>query len=294
MRRRNEVMVGVVATVALIVAITGALWLARGGLSSGYELYAKFPWGQGLKQGQPVLLSGVNIGIVDHMEFKREGIVVVALAIQKEHEVPLGTTATIEPNGLFGDMLIALRPSTPNPRSFQPGDTVPSGKPSPGIADLTARGDSIARTVQDITKSVQVQLTGPNGGIEDLRATMRQFNRLAAQLTTIAAQQSAELTRTQTLLRARVAAVDPATIDSTLKSLQSTSENVEKLTADFQVTTQRLNSVMAKVDTGGGTAGKLVNDTLLYADVRKLVTRMDSLMTEFQKNPRKFINLTIF
>lgn len=294
MRRRNEVMVGVVATVALIVAITGALWLARGGLSSGYELYAKFPWGQGLKQGQPVLLSGVNIGIVDHMEFKREGIVVVVLAIQKEHEVPLGTTATIEPNGLFGDMLIALRPSTPNPRSFQPGDTVPSGKPSPGIADLTARGDSIARTVQDITKSVQVQLTGPNGGIEDLRATMRQFNRLAAQLTTIAAQQSAELTRTQTLLRARVAAVDPATIDSTLKSLQSTSENVEKLTADFQVTTQRLNSVMAKVDTGGGTAGKLVNDTLLYADVRKLVTRMDSLMTEFQKNPRKFINLTIF
>ncbi len=294
MRRKNEVLVGVVALIAILVAVTGALWLARGGLSSGYELYAKFPWGAGLKQGQPVLLSGVNIGIVDHIEFRREGVVVVSLAVQKEHQVPVGTTATIEPNGLFGDMLIALRPTTPNPRSYQPGDTIPSGRPSPGIADLTARGDSIARTVQDITKSVAVQLTGPNGGIEDMRATMKQFNRLAAQLTTIAAQQSAELTRTQVLLRARVAAVDPATIDSTLKSVQATSENIEKLSTEFQTTTLRLNSVMAKVDTGGGTAGKLVNDTLLYADVRKLVTRMDSLMTEFQKNPKKFVNLSIF
>ena len=294
MRRKNEVLVGVVALIAIIVAITGALWLARGGLSRGYELYAKFPWGAGLKQGQPVLLSGVSIGIVDHIKFKREGVIVVAMAVQKEHQVPLGTTATIEPNGLFGDVLIALRPTTPNPRNYQPGDTIPSGRPSPGIAELTARGDSIARTVQDITKSVQVQLTGPNGGIEDMRATMKQFNRLAAQLTTIAAQQSAELTRTQVLLRARVAAVDPATIDSTLKSVQATSANIERLTTEFQTTTMRLNSVMAKVDTGGGTAGKLVNDTLLYADVRKLVTRMDSLMTEFQKNPKKFVNLSIF
>lgn len=294
MRRRNEVMVGVVAMIAIVVGIMGALWLARGGLARGYALYAKFPWGAGLKQGQPVLLSGVNIGIIDHIDFRREGVVVVAMAIKKAYEVPVGTTATIEPNGLFGDMLIALRPSTPNRRSYQPEDTIPSGRPSPGIADLTARGDSIARTVQDITRSVQVQLTGPNGGIEDMRATLRQFNRLAAQLTMIAARQSAELTRTQAMLRSRMAAVDPATIDSTLKSIQASAANVERLSADFQVATQRLNSVLAKVDSGGGTAGKIVNDTLLYADVRKLVIRMDSLMTEFQRNPRKFINLSIF
>lgn len=294
MRRKNEVMVGVVAMIALVIGIVGALWLARGGLARGYDLYAKFPWGAGLKQGQPVLLSGVNIGIIDRIEFRREGFVVVAMSVQKDYQVPVGTTATIEPNGLFGDMLIALRPAGPNPRSYQPGDTVPSGRPSPGIADLTARGDTIARNVQDITRSVQVQLTGPNGGIEEMRATMRQFNRLAAQLTIIAAQQSAELTRTQALLRARVAAVDPQSVDSTMRSIQATSENVRKLTADFQVTTARLNSVMAKVDTGGGTAGKIVNDTLLYADVRSLVKRLDSLMTEFQKNPKKFVNLSIF
>ncbi|CAA9302477.1 MAG: hypothetical protein AVDCRST_MAG40-450, partial [uncultured Gemmatimonadaceae bacterium] len=35
-------------------------------------------------------------------------------------------------------------------------------------------------------------------------------------------------------------------------------------------------------------------DTLLYRDVRSLVTRIDSLTADFQKRPRKYINLEIF
>jgi phospholipid/cholesterol/gamma-HCH transport system substrate-binding protein len=218
----------------------------------------------------------------------------VTMSIQDEHRVPQGTTATIEPNGLFGDMLIALRPSIPTTRVFEPGDTIPTGQPAPSIADLTARGDSIARSVQDIAKSVQVQVTGPNGSMADLRETMRQFNALAVQLSSVVAQQSAELARTQALLRNRLAAIDPVKLDSTLTAMRDASANVARLTSEFETTTARLNSVMAKVDTGGGTAGKLVNDTLLYADVRNLVRRLDSLATEFQRNPRKFVNLSIF
>jgi len=62
MKKRDDVLVGIVIAVALVVVTLGALWLARGGLSKGYPLYAKFPWSAGLKQGQPVLLGGVNIG----------------------------------------------------------------------------------------------------------------------------------------------------------------------------------------------------------------------------------------
>lgn len=294
MKRRDEVMVGVVATIALVLLILGALWLARGGLSSGYPLYAKFNWGAGLKQGQPVLLSGVTVGIIDQIEFRQEGYVVVEMSVQNEHRVPMGTTATIEPNGLFGDMLIALRPTAPNPQAHAPGDTIPTGKPSPSIADITVRADSIARSVNELTKAMQSEFVGPNGGLAEMRATMRSFNRLSAQLGTIMAAQSAELTRTQLALRRPLSAIDSASIDSTVQSLRAASANFERLTTEFQVTTARLNSVMAKVDTGGGTAGRLVADTLLYSDVRSLVTRLDSLATEFQRNPRKFINLSIF
>jgi phospholipid/cholesterol/gamma-HCH transport system substrate-binding protein len=54
MKRRDEVLVGIVVTIALVMGFVGALWLARGGLAPGYPMYAKFPWGAGLRQGQPV------------------------------------------------------------------------------------------------------------------------------------------------------------------------------------------------------------------------------------------------
>src|SRR5688572_10229395 len=56
MKRRDEVLVGVLLTVAAVVLVMGTLWLARGGLSSGYPLYTRFAWGLNLKQGQPVRL----------------------------------------------------------------------------------------------------------------------------------------------------------------------------------------------------------------------------------------------
>ena len=48
MRRQNEVAVGLVVTIAVALTIMGTLWLVRGGLTSGYPLYARFPWGPGL------------------------------------------------------------------------------------------------------------------------------------------------------------------------------------------------------------------------------------------------------
>ena len=42
MKRRDEVLVGVFLTTAVAIALLGTLWLVRGGLSSGYPLYAKF------------------------------------------------------------------------------------------------------------------------------------------------------------------------------------------------------------------------------------------------------------
>ena len=59
--------------VTIFIAVVGSLWLARGGLSKGYTLYAKLPWGAGLKQGQPVWLVGVSVGYVDNVELEQNG-----------------------------------------------------------------------------------------------------------------------------------------------------------------------------------------------------------------------------
>jgi phospholipid/cholesterol/gamma-HCH transport system substrate-binding protein len=292
MKTRDEVLVGLVVTVAIVVAVMGSLWLARGGLSKGYPLYAKFPWGAGLKQGQPVLLVGVSAGYVDEVELRQDGTLVTTLRIQNNYQVPITSRATVVPNGIFGDMAVALTPSKPDPRSFKPEDTVPIGPSTPGIADLTGRADSVMRSINSVTTALEHEMVA-TGGIRDLRTTIAATNRLVNEFAGIAAEQSRQLSATMTSLR-RATAIDPAKVDSTITNFRTASANMAEMSAELRTTSGKLDAILAKVDSGPGSVGKLLNDPGAYNDVRGLLQRMDSLMADIKKNPKRYINVSIF
>ena len=300
MKKRDDVLVGLVMALAIVVAIIGSLWLARGGLSKGYALYAKFPWNSGLKQGQPVLLAGVNVGYVDEVELRQDGTVLTTFRVGKDYKVPKGTTATVVANGIFGDMAIALTPKGPNPQSIPPEDTVPVGPSGPGIAQLTSKADSIATTLNAITTSLQRELI-TSGGVADLRrslassnALILNMNRLVSDFSRIAAEQNRQLSLTQASLRRATSGVDSAKIDSTLTNVRQTSANMAALAADFRVTSAKLDSIVTKANSGSGSVGLALNDPGAYNDVRALIQHMDSIMVDLKRNPKRYINLSIF
>ncbi len=293
MKTRDEVLVGLVVTAAIIVTVLGSLWLARGGLSKGYPLYAKFPWGAGLKQGQPVWLVGVSVGYVDNVDLHQDGTLITTLRIQKNYKVPVTSSAAVVPNGIFGDMAIALTPSRPDPRAFKPGDTVPIGPPTPGIAELTSKADSAMRSVNLITTALQHELIA-TGGIRDMRNTIAATNRLVNDFAAIAAEQSRQLSATMTSLRRATGAIDPAKVDSTIKNFRTASANMAEMSAELKQTSGKLDLILAKVDSGPGSAAKLLNDPGAYNDVRALLQRMDSLIADIKKNPKRYINVKIF
>jgi phospholipid/cholesterol/gamma-HCH transport system substrate-binding protein len=293
MKKRDEVLVGLVITVAVIVTVLGSLWLARGGLSKGYPLYVKFPWGAGLKQGQPVLLVGVNVGYVDEVELHQDGILVTTLRIVKSYQVPLTSKAAVVPNGIFGDQAIAITPSRPDPRSFKPGDTIPIGPSTPGIGELTTKADSVMRSVNAITTALQNEMVA-SGGIHDLRNTIAATNRLVNDFATIAAEQSRQLTATMTSLRRATGAIDPVKVDSTVNNLRTSSANLAEISGQLKETSGKLDLLLAKVDSGPGSVAKLINDPGAYNDVRAVLQRMDSLLADIKKNPKRYINVKIF
>ena len=293
MKRRDEVLVGLLLTLGILVLVLGSIWLARGGLSSGYPLHARFTWGQNLKQGQPVLLAGINVGYVDDVELADHGYITTTFRIAGDREIPRSSTATVIAIGIFGDVAIALTPdSIPGP-PFQPGDTVPTGRPEPTIGQLMLRADSIAQSVQAMTLTMQRELVAA-GGFRDLRRTIANTQALTSQLTDIAAQQNRNITRVMASVERSANAVDPAKIGATLENFRAASANVDALTGELRTTTTRMNTILASLEGGQGTAGKLLSDTLLYSDLRRLTTRLDSLTLDFKQNPRKYINLEIF
>ncbi len=286
MKRRNEILVGMLITAALTIAVMGTVWLVRGGLRSGYPLYGVFRWGADLKVGQPVRLAGVQVGYVKDVVLRDNGTLVVQMDVEKNRKVPRNAQAVVESVGLFGDAQIGLQ-ATPDARSYAPGDTVATGTPAPGIPELTAKGDTVATTAVALSRRVQAELVD-SGGLRDVRRTIAQTNALVAQLAAIAAQQSRQLTATQVQVRRSLAGVDSAKIDSTLSNVRAASANANALTDSLRLTVSGLNATLAQLQGGRGSVGKLLSDTLLYADIRRVVGRLDSLTADFQKNPSRY------
>jgi phospholipid/cholesterol/gamma-HCH transport system substrate-binding protein len=293
MKRRDEVLVGILLTAGVIIAVLGTIWLVRGGFSRGYPLYARFKWGAGVKQGQPVRLAGVQIGVVSDVELDPKGTILIKMSIENGYHVPRNSQAAVVPVGIFGDQEIALIPESPSPIFFAEGDSVPPAPPKAGIPELTARADTISQRLDDVAKSVQVELV-QGGGIADLRKSLAAMNALARSLNEIANEQSRQLTLTQTRFRNTAAAIDSTQLDSTVRNLQLTSRNLAAFTDSLRGTASQLTSLLAKADSGDGSLGKLLNDPGLYQDLRRLTTRLDSLTLDFKQHPRRYINLRIF
>lgn len=294
MKRRNEVLVGVFVTIALIIGVLGTLWLSRSGLlSDTYPLYTRFRWGANLKQGQEVWLAGFAVGTVDRVELRPDGWLDVWMVVEEKYTVPEGSIAQLKTASFFGDMAINLEPPLNYRSAVQPGDTIPAAPPPPTMDALLSRLDSVSRGVSDVAQAFEIQMVR-EGGIQDLKGTISSTNRLVLQISRIADEQSRELSRLTRNLNRSVSAIDSAVVDSTMRNIRQTTANLAQLSSDFQDTRERMTALLTKLESGDGSAAKLLNDPGLYNDVRALVQRVDSLTADFKKNPRKYINLEIF
>jgi phospholipid/cholesterol/gamma-HCH transport system substrate-binding protein len=309
MKRRDEVTVGVLITVAVVVLVLGTLWLARGGLKSGYPLHTRFQWGQNLKQGQPVLLAGVAVGNVGDVTLRRNGYLDVLLRIDDQYTIPKGSTAAVKSVGIFGDVAIALTPPFPVPQaSYAADDTVPPGPPAADFDQILSRVDSIGTSVSVLTKALQVEVVQA-GTLKDIHKTVASAAALSAALQTAVLEQNKNITQTlalqnqnltQTLGAFRDAAghisrlADSTQVDSIVHNMRATTANAARLAANIDSTNSQIRTLLSQAQNGNGTLGKLMGDSLLYTDIRHLVGNLDSLVADFKKNPRKYINLKIF
>src|ERR671932_1647177 len=200
MRRRDEVFVGMLLTVAAAVTVVGTIWLTRGGLSKGYPLYTRFACGQNLKQGQPVQLAGVSVGYVDDVQLRDEGFLDVTRRIENKYKPPRNSPAAVVPVGIFGDVAVGLTPKAPSRIAYQAGDTVPAGPSPPGMTEILARVDTITRRVSTITAALEDQLVA-GGTFRDVRQTIDAAQQLTLQLNRVATEQSENLTATMASFR---------------------------------------------------------------------------------------------
>lgn len=123
---------GMFVTIGLVLFI-GAIYFVgkqKNLFGSTFNLQSQFKTVTGLKVGNNVRFSGINVGTVSEIELMTDSAVVVKLVIKEEvrHFIKTDAKASIGSDGLMGDKVLTISPGTKSKRSVKNNSTIASIK----------------------------------------------------------------------------------------------------------------------------------------------------------------------
>jgi len=139
--------IGLGALTCLIGALALAYVHGRGVVPSdagGYSLHAGFHRSDGLAEGAPVRLAGINVGIVGSMALREGFLAHTVLRIDDGIRVPSDSAAVIHTDGLFGGKYIEIEPGGAA-ENLNDGDSIAFTQDSLVVDDLLERLVAMAK-----------------------------------------------------------------------------------------------------------------------------------------------------
>ena len=124
MKWTTEAKVGAFTIIGIILFIAGILFVGRVDIfgKSQISITGEFTQVNGLKNGNPVRFSGVDIGNVSDIEITSRGVA-VKMKIDEKTPVPIDSRFTLSSDGFLGEKFIQISPGQSN-IYLQDGDSI--------------------------------------------------------------------------------------------------------------------------------------------------------------------------
>jgi phospholipid/cholesterol/gamma-HCH transport system substrate-binding protein len=137
---RLDLAVGAFVLAGLAALVFLALKIGAGGLvgTDTTTVRARFNNLGGLAPGASVLVSGVAVGKVEHVELDNRFAAIVTLRVRGDLELPADTMAAIRSSGLIGDKHVALLPGG-DEAALKPGDLIIDTESAVDLESLISR-----------------------------------------------------------------------------------------------------------------------------------------------------------
>ncbi len=296
--------------ILVMFAIAAAMWasLSGGGTSifeSKGEFTCYFRNVNGLVKGSPVWMSGVEVGNVRTVEFVRldslRQVKVVCRIIRSAWMMMTeGTQVMLGTIGFLGDKYVEVIPGPAEKPVIAEGSVVPTKDAGEASAMFKA-GENALNNAGEVVSNLDTLLKRINRGEGTLgrmatdKELYEQMTRLLTDLTTL----THSLQKNQEKLTASIERVATST-DNVAAHITGDSGSIGRLFNDKALynnlaqTTARLDSITMKLNSGKGSAGLLVSDTAMYVEMTNLMHRINNLVTDIEKDPRKYFKFSVF
>ncbi|MES2304665.1 MAG: MlaD family protein [Gemmatimonadota bacterium] len=284
---QKEAAVGLLVILGALAFVGGGMFLRNKSIKSP-DVMVLFDNIGNLKDGAPVRISGAPVGRVDGITFEGVGKVRIGIIFSEKIVPAKNAKASIGSVGMLGDVIVNFDPGTGEP--LAKGATI-IGTVEKGIFDKGAViADQASQTLTSLNRMLDTGL------VIDLRHTLTTTDKLLRYLSDQKGGPTAEVNSTMRSLQQTSARLDTTLQQLDAKSLQtrldSTMRSTGALADRLAATSTRMDSLLAKIQRGDGTLGKLASDSGLYVDLRKTLQATNGLIDELKKNPGK-IGVTV-
>ncbi len=297
MKISKEVKVGFVAIFAIGLLVWGYNYLKGTNLfiksKSVYAIYPKVP---GLAVSSPIIINGVQSGVVDDIYFhpdKSSRVVVKLNITEGELSIPKSSIAELISMDFMGSKAIGLKLGDPKDEPLQNGDTLQSDFELSMLEDFSEQMLPIKDKAEHLMMSMDtavIKLTETldnlNGmftpqnkrnlsqALAGLKTTLESFDALAKNFNSTMNTSIKPTMKTYKNLGDSLAALD---IQTTLNKAQSALDN--------------MSAVMDKMNKGEGTMGKLMTNDSLYNNLTGATKEMEELLEDIKLHPKRYFRV---
>jgi len=272
----RNVRIGLLVTAAAVALLIFLFFIGSEQrlFSKKYEYEVRFPSAQGLAEGNPVHMSGVNIGVVKEIrlpEKANQKFVEITIAVERKFAARIreDSRARLKKLGLIAsDSYVDIVPGSPDSPALHPGADIPAARQA-NVDDLLGQGEDLVDNFVSISSSLRNVLERVDRG-EGLLGELTSSPESKEKVTQTLLQTMTKVNRVlddiekgRGLLGRLVA--DDAYAERLLSSLAQTSASLQTITA----------SIEQGFETGEGAIPALMNDPEQKQKVVSLIGNLE-------------------
>lgn len=317
----NETKIGLLAIIAIAVSIWGYKFVKGKNLLVTSNIYfVEYDNVDQLKSSSPVLINGFQVGIVADVYLKPDNyeLIIVKLDLDKTMKIPKNTIAQVISTGFMGGKAVNLifdRPCSGDncaeSGAYLKGESL--GLLSSMVAEdemkayMEIISTGLKGVIDELNNSLLEDSDSPLAkSLQDMQATIANLKAGTARLNQLLASSSGNiagtmdnlesLTSEEGKLQSILTNADELThklkdvdINKTLEEVSTTIKSLNETLASADQTLGGVTTAVGKINSGEGTLGKLMTDEALYQRLNTLSFRADSLISDLQQKPYRYM-----
>ena len=268
---------------------------------SNYQTYyVNFDNVEGLAKSAPVTLNGLAIGKVNTISINpKNGKLEVELQITTDFPISATSKAVLYEPGLIGGKQILIEPDFTNPTLAKNGQLLVGDIKLSLSASIQEKLVPLQEKFEKVIVEVDHLLSGVNNVLDEttqkeLKITLSELSKTMKQVNAATSTASNMLNENKSDLRTVVANFKKVSSDFTKISDSLNKADLGKTVTRFNSTLTKVDAILADLQSGKGSAGKLLKDDNLYNKLKATTKEMELLLQDVRLYPTRYINVSVF